>query len=595
MPLFTRKRILALEQEPSEGQAPSTLLSAPGTRVLRTVESPTTSHDRELQENTEGRTTLTPGAATPGPGSVTATVITELQSSNNPLALPRWARALLACGFRRETANRVQRVICPTLATGVLPSLGEQIDATAGSGARGVLVGYVRAKFDAFGAAGATHDALYIWPDTGDEFAVADQPKGATSGVQWAAAVLVGRYGTLLRPDSENWVSLELDDNLAAAYGAVSNFVGKTLVLTSAAQVDNRGAGFVVAYNPSVTVESASTDIEMVQNGDGTATLILGSGSWTNTPTIGARIEVSGYTPAANNRAWEVLDADDDSIVVDDPDGVAVSIAASDSVTITVKASLVMALQYGTPPVGGQLYDAAGTAGAAAKVKNSGGSLNVNIDAVRQVRGYSLHGLDNLDRRTRQIAGLRGNASFEAAAGRAVRLTMEFQGQFVDAYDANPPATIGFGQLRTAERMRDGSIWLNGAPFRIRSANLAMGATIANPDDANSTDGRAATLITGRQPEYTLEMDTPGEGAGQLDAALRDGVDKDRNLALQVGTSEGRVISVVSHMVQVTANGDGDADGVATTSLTVRALDFNADGAGGWDVDGDNEVLVFLG
>ena len=593
MPLLDRKRLIAMDLEPSEGVFPTALGNDPGSKALRTVETPAVTLETDQQENTEGKLTMTPGASTPGATSATITAIAELQSSTNPLALPRWARLLQGCGFYRDHGNRVQRLICPTLPNSAKPAIGEAI--TASGGKRGVLVAYIRAKFDNSGAAGSTHDAVYIWPDEGGTlFASLDQPLGLTSGVQWSTTEDVSFHGSVLRPDSESWVRLTLSDDLSAAYSAASYFVGRALAYTSAGQVDNRGAAYVVAYNAAVTVKSASTGIGITNNGDGTATLDLGTGSWTATPNAGDDLAISGYSDGGNNATFEVLEAGSDEIVIADPDGVTVTDAAGDTVTLQVAPNLVVAPDFGAPTVGAQLYDAGAVSGSVTKVKESDGSTNVSITGFRQLRGFSLAGSEFLDRRKRRFSGLRGTATFEGDAGRPVRLTMELQGQYLDTTTSPVPTSTDFGLLRIAKRMRDASLWLAGKLFGVRSFNLNMGANVVVPADANGPEGRGPARITERQPEYSIEIDTPSVEVEDFDAALRDGVNKDRPVAVQLGTAENELISIVSHQVQITQAPDGETDGVATLSVSARAVGLDAEGTQDWNSDGDHEVLVCL-
>ena len=582
MPLLIRKHLILAATEKSEGSIPTTLATNPEKHGILTVEVPDVRHEREGIANTASRRSLTPRGQTPGPGNILARVVTEMVGSGDPVKEPRWVRYLEACGFYKDGTNRIQRVIIPTLGVGNRPWLGEicRLKDAAVIVGLAVVAGYISAKYNSSGAAGSTHDAVFLFVDSGPLAAGAGKTLDFKQSTHVSGAItLVSDHGQLFRPDSERWVEVKLNADLAAGLGALT--IGHTLIFNPGGlALNNRGAAHSMAYTATTTVLAASILVSFSATDN---SLNLSAGSWTNKPKQGERIAVTGS--ASNNGALTVIDSTTNKIRVEE---VLVTEAAGASVTVTYGPYLIVRPMYGVIEAGFEIFDVQlGTE------LVDGGAAKVTISDLRQVRGKSLYIISNLDNYQRAASGARGNVSFSGEAGKTLRVTFEMSGQYVSATDNAPPATIDFGGGVLPPRLVNGSVWSVGWPLRVRSIGLNLNNTLVTPGDCNGTDGRSPTVLTGRKPQWAFEAEIPGEGGWQFDDALMGG-GAEKPVAIQLGTEEGKLVTLISAYAQVTALEPNDDDGIGTFNATYDAVGWDSDGGGLLTQVDDLELLICL-
>ncbi|MGB0685827.1 MAG: hypothetical protein ACPGQD_06570 [Planctomycetota bacterium] len=237
MTVRTKKAVVTAAQELIEGIG---VVPDPATDALPTMEPPRAVHEQEPVENTSSVGTLSPEPDAPGlsTGSVTAKVYVAGSGTHD--TQPRWGRWLEACGMRREVDYRIQKITIPSLATGQRFFLGEEVNNTGGSGAKGIVVGFRK---------GTTEDYVYVWPAFGnvsssahDQFASGDTLVGGTSLLTSGAATAAADHGILWRPDETTVLELTLSGDLLVAPA-----VGDTLYANNTGVV-NRGAFTVLEY-----------------------------------------------------------------------------------------------------------------------------------------------------------------------------------------------------------------------------------------------------------------------------------------------------------------------------------------------------------
>lgn len=245
---------------------------------------------------------------------------------------------------------------------------------------------------------------------------------------------------------------------------------------------------------------------------------------------------------------------------------------------IVVGATMTLAVFYGSAEVGDDLETAAGSTAAISSV-TAGASPSLGI----------FSNLDSLERRT---LGARGDFSLSAEVGNVFEFSWTFNGSAVAPADSvqvsgvsldtlqGPRfqgATLGIGYDRTGS----GEYFDTCLP--VKSVELAPGNSIENRRAPCSTTGLAGASLIDRDPTLSIDVEQVGVGAFDWIGALTNA--KPIRFGFVIGTEVGNRVGIIIPNGQVTEVSDGEADGLAIHSVTIKARRVQE--------AGDDELAIF--
>lgn len=210
-----------------------------------------------------------------------------------------------------------------------------------------------------------------------------------------------------------------------------------------------------------------------------------------------------------------------------------------------------------------------GTVVASATLENLNAAKTATVHgtpAFANVLGPSLTMHLNRDKFRRGIIGGRGTFRIEAEAGGIGRASFEYKGR---ARDPDDIAFLSGASLSTVvpPRFQGGQFTLDGVKLPVKSFTFDAGTEVMIRADGNSTEGDWGAEVTSRDPSISFVVDQGPMAQFNFHTRWKNGTTV--IVAWQLGTTSGNTMTFFGNG-QITEVGDGDADGIATLSVTCK-------------------------
>lgn len=208
----------------------------------------------------------------------------------------------------------------------------------------------------------------------------------------------------------------------------------------------------------------------------------------------------------------------------------------------------------------------------AAIASTSGKSNTVNAsDAqITQTRIPTLSIQDNRAGLVRTLFAARSNFTLSANTGEQARLAFEFTGKIGTSTDASFTPGVALPST-VAPRFKAGTLVVDGAKFPVKSYSFTPGNEVVMVADGNVQGGNRVAYIADRDPTWQIELEQLGVAVTNWEQIISNATAV--VLALQMGSSVGNRMSLIARNNQVESWSDGDAEGTATHSVTLKPLE----------------------
>lgn len=245
---------------------------------------------------------------------------------------------------------------------------------------------------------------------------------------------------------------------------------------------------------------------------------------------------------------------------------------------VALGAPLTLAIFYGSIDAADDLETPTGSTAAVSTVV-AGASPSLAI----------FSNLDSLERRT---LGARGDFSLSAEVGNVFEFSWTFNGSAVAPTDSIQISGVSLDALQGPRFQgatlgigydRDGAGDFFDTCLPVKSVELAPGNSIENRRAPCSTTGLQGASLIDRDPTLSIDVEQVGVGAFDWIGALTGATPV--RFGLVIGTEVGNRVGIVIPNGQVTEVSDGEADGLAIHSVTIKARRVRE--------AGDDELAIF--
>lgn len=228
--------------------------------------------------------------------------------------------------------------------------------------------------------------------------------------------------------------------------------------------------------------------------------------------------------------------------------------------------SAVLAIWYG------------GVANADELETEDGYTATIDADPVVQA-GPSVAIYSNLDGLERRTLGARGDFSLAAESGQIPEFSWTFSGGAVTPRDSTLVSGVSLTPLQGPrfqgayvgigyDRNNDGTGFFD-TPLPIKGFDFAAGVTTEDHRNPTAASGIDSANVTDRDPRISFDVDMVGVHGFDWFGLQSNG--RPVRIALVLGTEPGNRVAVIVPNGQVVEVTDGEADGLATHSVTIAA------------------------
>lgn len=242
------------------------------------------------------------------------------------------------------------------------------------------------------------------------------------------------------------------------------------------------------------------------------------------------------------------------------------------ALVVTAGDPIILSVLYRGVQDGDELHTADGSV---ATAEASGAVLAVNSPSI------SLY--SNLDGEARRLLGGRGDFTLGGETGKPFKFAFTFGGAPNDAVDALQVAGVSLatlsapkfaGALFAVGYDRDATLAVpTGTPAYVstcipaKSVELAIANSTEDRRDQCSPNGVLSSRVTDRGPQLTIEFEKVGVHAFNWQKLRSLGLSV--HVGMVLGTVDGNRVAIVAPACQVMEVSDGEADGLATNSVTL--------------------------
>lgn len=214
----------------------------------------------------------------------------------------------------------------------------------------------------------------------------------------------------------------------------------------------------------------------------------------------------------------------------------------------------------------------------------AGNSAVVDTGAGTALNGISIGVYSNLDSLARRMFGSRGGFTLTGEPGQGLSFAWSFQGTGPDPIDEGQVAGVSLPSLRasrwqgaTADVGYDRDQLLEpptstpddfAVCIPIKSIEVDPTNTIEDRRDPCEATGAGGSSVTDRDPVVTLELDQIGLLAFDWFRLLSKGVPM--HFGTFWGSEAGNQMAIAGNQFQVVELADGEADGLATHTVTLK-------------------------
>ena len=193
----------------------------------------------------------------------------------------------------------------------------------------------------------------------------------------------------------------------------------------------------------------------------------------------------------------------------------------------------------------------------------------------------SLSVLVNRSKLARTLFAAHSNFTMRSEAGGPGRLEFEVTGKAGAAADSAFITGTSFATT-VAPRLAGGIVLLDDVAIPVKSLEFTPQNDVVMRADGNSSQGDHGAELGGRDPQSTLELDQAGLAA--FDYWTKWENSTLAKLAAVFGNTPGNRLSLIARRSQISGLSDGEADQIATHSVT---LNHRLEAS-----DGDDEFLI---
>jgi hypothetical protein len=162
-----------------------------------------------------------------------------------------------------------------------------------------------------------------------------------------------------------------------------------------------------------------------------------------------------------------------------------------------------------------------------------------------------------------KVTGAKGDARITFEAGRVARIDFTFQGIWNTPTDAALPGSITWLDTKPP-LFRSATATLAAWAGVMRTITLELGNNIVRRDDGNSTTGVRGFVITGRNPRFSIDLESVLEATHPVFGDLY--ASTSRTLAATLGATAGNKVAVTLVGESVAAP-YGDANEIRTNQI----------------------------